>query len=192
MGNEKPRFRRRTYLVKPGLQLRLSLQIFIYLAVYSIVLGFFIFYPLYIEMYSATGLVEQERLAQVVLYLHKRLWIGLFAVAFLTGVHAAFTAHRVAGPAYRFEKMLDAMIQGDYSQRVTIRTRDELKDIETLLNRLAAALERGIAEDALRRSSIVERLGRAKDSLSASPSDIEGAKRLIEDMSRELGTKITI
>ncbi len=192
MGNEKPRFRRRTYLVKPGLQLRLSLQIFIYLAVYSIVLGFFIFYPLYLEMYSATSFVEQERLAQVVLYLHKRLWIGLFAVSFLTGVHAAFTAHRVAGPAYRFEKMLEAMIRGDYSQRVTIRTKDELKDIETLLNRLSGTLESGIASEALMRSSIVERLGKAKDSLSGSPSDIEGAKRLIEDMFRELGTERTI
>lgn len=192
MGNEKPRFRRRTYLVKPGFQLRLSLQIFIYLAVYSIVLGFFIFYPLYIEMYSATSLVEQERLAQVVLYLHKRLWIGLFAVAFLTGVHAIFTAHRVAGPVYRFEKMLEAMIQGDYSQRVTIRTKDELKDLETLLNRLSGTLETGIASAARKRSSFVERLGRAKDSLSASPSDIEGAKRLIEDMARELNTERTI
>lgn len=192
MGNEKPRFRRRTYLVKPGLQLGLSLQIFIYLAVYSIVLGFFIFYPLYIEMYSATSLVEQERLAQVVLYLHKRLWIGLFAVSFLTGVHAVFTAHRVAGPVYRFEKMLEAMIQGDYSQRVAIRTKDELKDLEALLNRLSETLESGIASAALRRSSIVERLGMAKDSLSASPSDIENAKRLVEDMFRELGTERTI
>ncbi|MBI5237427.1 MAG: hypothetical protein HY887_03285 [Deltaproteobacteria bacterium] len=186
MGNGKPRYRRKTYLIKPGLQLRLSLQIFIYLAVYSMVLGFFIFYPLYIEMYSATNFVEQERLAQVVLYLHKRLWIGLFVLAFLTGVHAVFTAHRVAGPAYRFEKMLEAMIRGDFSQRVAIRTTDELKDIETLLNRLSDTLERGIASEAERRSSIIERLGRAKDSLSGSPSDIEDAKRLIQGIAAEL------
>ncbi len=189
MGSGKPRYRRRTYLVKPGLQLRLSLQIFIYLAVYSIVLGFFIFYPLYLKMYSTTSLVEQEGLAQVVLYLHRRLWIGLFAVSFLTGVHAVFTAHRIAGPAYRFEKMLEAMIGGDFSRRVAIRSNDELKDIETLLNRLSETLEMGRAEKSLRMSSIAERLGRAKGALSGSPSDIEGAKRLIEEIAREFETE---
>ncbi|MBI5810609.1 MAG: methyl-accepting chemotaxis protein [Deltaproteobacteria bacterium] len=131
---------RRKYLIKPGFQIKHAITIFINIVIFSIILGFIIFYPLYGDLYSASSLDEQARISAIVLYLHKRFWLGLLIVAILAGVNAIFSTHRVVGPVYRFEKTLEAIIGGDYSCRIRIRKRDEFREIEALLNRLAETL----------------------------------------------------
>lgn len=132
---------RKKIIVKPGYQLRLALTLSAYIIIYSIILGFIIFYPLYSEINSPyIDLEEQARVSAFVLYLHKRIWAGLFAVAVLAGIHTLFSSHRAAGPMYRFEDMVRELTGGNYSKRIRIRKKDEFKELEVLLNELAATL----------------------------------------------------
>ena len=100
-----------------------------------------LFLPLFLESKAATTFEEQVRISEITLYLHARLWIAVFLVATLAGIHAIFYSHRVVGPVYRFEAMLNELLNGNYSIRIKIRRKDEFKELEVLLNRLAEVLE---------------------------------------------------
>jgi methyl-accepting chemotaxis protein len=49
-------------------------------------------------------------------------------------VAAIIATHRVAGPLFRFEKTLGTMIDGDLSQTVHLRDKDEGKDLAARIN----------------------------------------------------------
>jgi methyl-accepting chemotaxis protein len=182
-------FTRKKYLIKPAFQLRLALTIFVYVVVYSAIFGFIIFFPLYTNLQGSSSVEEQVRISEIALYLHKRVWPALFVMAALAGLHAVFYSHRLVGPVYRFEKMLDALIAGDYSMRIRIRKRDELRDMEALLNQLAETLEAIKNDDLKLHSDVKSKLEAIKamgDAPGAGRPD-EGTKAvqgLIDDLGR--------
>lgn len=45
-----------------------------------------------------------------------------------------FLTHRIAGPFYRFEKTLDQMIEGDLSDKIVLRKKDEGKELAQKIN----------------------------------------------------------
>ncbi len=51
-----------------------------------------------------------------------------------------FLSHRVAGPFYRFEKTLEAMINGDLSQKIYLRKKDEGKELANKINQFNTTL----------------------------------------------------
>lgn len=140
-------FTRKKIIIRPGYQLRLAFTFFIYIIIYSLFLGFIIFYPLHQDLSKAASPEEQAVVSNMVLYLHKRVWPGFLIVALLAGIHAVFSSHRLVGPMYRFEKMVRELIAGNYSPRVKTRKKDEFKEMEGLLNRLAETLEMAKTRD---------------------------------------------
>lgn len=64
------------------------------------------------------------------------LGMGVFILLFcvLMGTFSIVIAHRVAGAAYRIEKSLDRMIEGDFSGTINLRRGDYLTRIAERLN----------------------------------------------------------
>lgn len=184
-------YSRTKFIVKPSYQLKLALNLFIYIIAYSIILGFVIFYPLYSELNStALGIDEQTRLSAMVLYLHKRVWIGLLLVAVLAAVHAIFSSHRVVGPMYRFEQIVDSLVRGDYSARIRIRKKDEFKDMEARLNELAGVLELKRTRDSQFYADMKTRLETISAMLEAEGAQYpEDVKRLMHSIISELSSQ---
>ncbi len=179
-------FTRKKYLIKPAFQLRLALTIFVYVVVYSALFGFIIFFPLYTDFQGSLSFEEQVRISEITLYLHRRIWPALFIMAGLAGLHAIFYSHRLVGPVYRFERMLDALIAGDYSMRIRIRKRDELREMEALLNRLAETLETIKNDDLKLRSDLNSRIGSIQAMVDASGEEHE-VRNAIQGLIDELG-----
>lgn len=140
-------FTRTTLIVKPDYQLRLAFKVSISIILYSFILGFIIFYPLYQDMTAASSIEEQMAISSTVLYLHKSFWPGFVLVALLAGLQAIMSSHRLVGPMFRFERTVGELISGNYSIRIRIRKKDEFKEMEGLLNRLAATLEESKTRD---------------------------------------------
>lgn len=132
---------RNKVIVKPGFQLKTALTLALYIIAYSLVLGAVIFYPLYRELNSALTVEDQANVSSMILYLHKRIWPGLFAVALLAGIQSIFSSQRIAGPMYRFEKMAGDLLRGNYGARIRTRKGDEFKEMTRLLNDLASDLD---------------------------------------------------
>lgn len=180
--------KRRRFLIKPAFQLRLALTIFLYVVVYSALFGFVIFFPLYSDMQGSATFEEQLRVSEIALYLHKRVWPALFIMAALSGIHAIFYSHRIVGPVYRFERMLGELISGKYAHRIRIRKRDELKDMEALLNRLAEVLEKRENDDLRVRYDVKNRIESIKAMIDVAgvkhPDEVSRAiQKILDDLS---------
>lgn len=181
---------RRKIMIRPGYQSRLAFTFFAYIAIYSLFLGFTIFYPLYQDLNAASTPEERELISKVVLYLHKRVWIGFAIVAVLAGIHAVFSSHRLVGPLYRFERMVQELIAGNYKLRIKIRKRDEFREMEGYLNRLAEKLETAQTRDNQFYHDARIKLETIKAMLEAEgaeyPSDV---KRLATELIYELDSR---
>ena len=132
---------RKKIIVKPGFQLKTALVLALCILAYSLIFGAMIFYPLYHELNTAQSLDVQTNVSKTILYLHRRIWPGLLAVAVLAGIQSVFASHRIAGPMYRFEKMAEDLLRGNYGARIRTRKGDEFKEMTRLLNDLASDLE---------------------------------------------------
>lgn len=183
-------FTRKKIMVKPAYQARLAFNFFIAIIVYSAILGVVIFYPLYQEMSMASTPEEQSLISSVVLYLHKSFWPGLILVALLAAMQSIFSSHRLVGPMFRFEKMVQELISGNYSLRIKIRKRDQFKEMEGYLNRLAENLEAAKTRDDQFYHDARIKIETIKAMLEAEgaayPSDV---KRLAQDLIYELDSR---
>lgn len=178
---------RKKIVVKPVFQLKTALTLTIYLIIYSLILGFFIFYPLYIELNSVVSPEAHARVSSIIHHLHKRVWVGLFIVAVLAGIHTILASHRVAGPMYRFEKMVDDLIWGRYSRRIRIRKGDEFREMEGLLNTLAETLDISRARDGQFYVDVKTRLETISAMLEAEGAAYpEDVRRLMQTLISEL------
>ena len=142
VAQEKPRFRRRKILIQPGYQLRVAAMILVFILVYSMLLGFLIFYPLHLQFSSATGREEQFWLAREIIDLHKRFWPSVLVVGILVAVQSIFATHRIVGPAYHLRRILEGFTAGRYDMRAHLRRWDRLKELEAAVNTLGEALLR--------------------------------------------------
>lgn len=55
-------------------------------------------------------------------------------VGLATAVVTLFVSHRIAGPMYRFKKVIQKLTEGDFSSEFNIRSSDQLREIADLLN----------------------------------------------------------
>ena len=137
-----PVFRRRKKVINPRYQLQSAFSWAISLFVYSLILGFIIFYPLSQELYFAVTAAEKARISELIMTLHKRIWPAVFMVSVLVWLQVILVSHRVAGPVYRLEKDVEELLNGNLSRRMKLRRSDQFaNELERTFNGLAGYLE---------------------------------------------------
>lgn len=149
--NKWPKFRRRKVLIQPWYQLRVAVTILLFILGYSLLLGFLMFYPLQQEFAVSANPEQQFWIARQVLELHKRFWPAVLVVAVLVAAQSIFVTHRVVGPAYHIQRVMDGFAAGNYGMRVRLRRWDRLKELETTVNALGEDLD--LRETAQRESA---------------------------------------
>jgi nitrogen fixation/metabolism regulation signal transduction histidine kinase len=69
------------------------------------------------------------------------LWIfgaGIFLIIIQIALLTVFFSHKLAGPLYRFEKACHNLIEGNYTERITLRKGDEMQNLAGLFNEMIA------------------------------------------------------
>ncbi|GMR04984.1 MAG: hypothetical protein BMS9Abin23_0907 [Thermodesulfobacteriota bacterium] len=179
---------RKKYIIKPAYQVKLALVMAISFVLYSLVLAFILFYPLFRELQASVSMEEQARISNIVLYLHARLWPAVFIIAVLVGVQVIISSHRLFGPIYRFEMTLKNFLNGDFSQRIKLRKHDSLKETEALFNRVAEYLEDESTKNDRLHESIKTRLSEAAQRLvSGDDAQVAKARETLLAIIKELG-----
>lgn len=163
-----PRFRRRKVLIQPWYQLRVAATILLFILGYSLLLGFLMFYPLQQEFAVSVNPEQQFWIARQVLELHKRFWPAVLVVATLVAVQSIFVTHRVVGPAYHIQRVMDGFAAGNYEMRVRLRRWDRLKELELAVNAVGEALVQREADHR-------ERAGRLRAALADLKAGIGGS-----------------
>ncbi len=72
--------------------------------------------------------------------LHSRIWPAILILFVLLSAHSVFVSHRIAGPLYRFRKVMKSVASGDLSIRFTLRKKDYLAKEASLVAEMIAAL----------------------------------------------------
>ena len=132
-----PLFRRRNYVVNKEFQLKYAIWNASWLLIFAILLGFLIFYPLYVEISNAVSTEQERELYRTFLTLHETVWLPLaiiLAGIFLTNI---IMTHRVAGPVYRLRLTLADMAKGNFKKRIKFRKWDEFQDLAELCNQVS-------------------------------------------------------
>ena len=134
--------RRKRYLINRKLQFKYLLLVFLAMLVPTLVCGSAIYYLIW-QTIAAEIAIPEAIVENLIPALYKVNLILLVALPIVFGVMlliSVYVSHKIAGPMYRLERELDKISSGDYSGRITLRSKDELKEIadkiNTLLDRL--------------------------------------------------------
>ncbi|MDE2491886.1 MAG: methyl-accepting chemotaxis protein [Elusimicrobia bacterium] len=176
--NETRRFQRKTVLIKRTLQLKYILMVFLSVLVASMIVGGDIYYSLtrtlLTECPSAADHVAQFN---TILLVKTSLYLGLMLLISL------YVSHRFAGPIYRFEKSAQAVGAGDLTHRVSLRTGDELMELQEEFNGMVAALQVLVQKDRNLAKRLSERVGELARGL---PEDADALRRELGELTVEL------
>lgn len=139
--------RRRQFLIRPKAQLRPVLILLVGQLLFSIVIfsG-----STYWTSTSMEHLVWSQGLdPEMGRTIQRFLWSNLLVIALaLIGVTMAFVTwgvvmnHRIFGPLVPINRHIGRLMNGEYSGRIRLRERDELKDLRDALNDLTTQLEK--------------------------------------------------
>ena len=184
--------RRKRYFLSKSMQPRLLLG-FAALVLILVVIAGGLFYVLANRELSAEYYKAHSTLRYVMQNLLPWLLLvnlaGILVVLFL----AIFYTHRIAGPAYRIQQDLGKIGQGILTTRVKTRRKDQLKGLESEVNRVAQEFEQGILqvkESLLKLESSLADLEKATSTGEASTDRLQQMVRQIrschEEMSRRL------
>jgi signal peptidase II len=129
----KKKIVRKQYLVKKGFQLRFMTVIIISMVLIALVTG--------LSIYSAVmqTLVTQfhgENLALIQHAISYKLFLRSFLLIFAIAIISIFISHRIAGPVYKFERIINSLTQGKDVDEIKLRKRDEFYELALAINNL--------------------------------------------------------
>lgn len=135
--------RRKQYFIKKGFQTRFVLK-FCFLLLIAVVLSSALLYSfsrgtLTSTFEHATLRVTDTAEAILPAMLYTNLITLALVLVAAIGV-TLFVSHKIAGPLFRFEKELQAVAGGDLTKRISLRHKDQGKDMAESLNQMIASL----------------------------------------------------
>jgi len=134
MGN---RNKRRNFFIKKNFQGKLILGYFLF------VTGGCLFLIVLLGAFSSDTLIisysnpDIQPIHTPIILLKKVLaahWLSIIAGTIFIVITAMFITHRIAGPLFRFERTLDTMLEKDLTDTISLRTKDEGKELAKKLN----------------------------------------------------------
>lgn len=133
--------RRTNYIIKPGFQSRLTAIFILIVIIVANIVGALVYantiWSLEKTFNDAKIPIEEERLA-------KNLLPGVIIAEFISIVFVAIicivVTHTIAGPVYRMERVAKSIGDGDLTNFIKLRPKDELKDLADTMNEMTIGI----------------------------------------------------
>ena len=141
----KRRYKRKKKLIKPKFQLKVA-GACLGIALMAVLTMMILLNEAILD-FADKGWVDSAALqSEWMGVLLMKLGIALLIFAPITLALGIILMHRVAGPIYRFEQFLGAVVRGEHPGECRIRQGDELVEMCDLLNRLTAPIRDGTVD----------------------------------------------
>lgn len=127
-------YKRRRYFIDKQLQTKYLVMTLLLLVVYTLLFAAVLFVPHILSLSSGETLAEQTSAARTLLTLHTSVWPALGVVILVMSTLSIFITHKIAGPVYRFKKVLAEISGGNLDISVKLRAGDDLKDLAEEFN----------------------------------------------------------
>lgn len=133
---------RRQVFVDRGLQLRFARFVLFIAAGGALVTGLVVFYTTYFILGEKLARVyPQGQLIPVFRAVHLALLVSIAGVLPFIFYASLVFSHRVAGPLPKIYRVLRAIGEGQFDQKLVLRQKDELRDLADVINDMAAKLK---------------------------------------------------
>ena len=124
---------RKQFLVKRGFQLRFMALIIIAMVLIALVTALSIYTAV---MQTLINQFHGENLALIQHAITYKLLIRSLLLIFAIAIISVFISHRVAGPVYKFERIIGELASGKKVEEIKLRKRDEFYELASAINRL--------------------------------------------------------
>ncbi|MBQ3835490.1 MAG: methyl-accepting chemotaxis protein [Elusimicrobia bacterium] len=162
---------RRQYIVKPNIQIRYLLL----LAGIIVVLAILIYYMFLDTLLSSPGMDQLSAGSIknfVRTYTSGFFWVTLIFMSAVL-IESIFYFHRIVGPIYFFEKVMNKISEGDFSLTVHHRKKDETVELAENMNKAIGAVRTVISQDREK----IKQINAARDN-----GNKDEAKRLLGEL----------
>ena len=137
------KWRRKKYLINRSIQFRYMGMIAIFVVFFSAITGWSIYLTTWItiiERIRGEPRLHQilDELFRILLFRSLIVIVAGICVAFIITL---FISHRIAGPMFRMRRTLDELGRGVIPRKVTLRKKDEFKELSEALNSVIAKAE---------------------------------------------------
>ncbi|MFZ2958363.1 MAG: methyl-accepting chemotaxis protein [Candidatus Ozemobacteraceae bacterium] len=165
--------RRKRYFIKPGFQSRLTAIFILIVIIVANIVGALV-YGFSIEKLENKLVVEAKlpidtsQLGQTLLpgVIIAEL-VSILVVCFI----CIFVTHTIAGPVYRMERVARSIGEGDLTNFIKLRPKDELKDLADAMNEMSTGLRERVS--IFKENSAIVRKGLDRIKSSGSVEKIE-------------------
>jgi len=142
-------WKRRNYFIKKELQGKYIFSFFLFVITGSIIFTL-IFSLLSADTLSVVYENNKLQIGQTPSILLKEIlsahWIFIIAGGLAVVILSMFLTHRLAGPIYRFERSVEELIKGNFAFQITLRTKDEGKELAEKINELITVIASDVRE----------------------------------------------
>lgn len=106
--------RRRIFLVNKNLQFSLLRITLGYVIFFLLILSLALFVPLMVNLKAEGGIISKKALesANNLIFLHNNFWLPSLLCLVSIAIHSVRTSHRIAGPMYRLNMVIESIKQG--------------------------------------------------------------------------------
>lgn len=175
-----PKFQRRTVLIKRALQLKYVAMVFFSALIASLLVGLDVYYTM-----AKLLLEENPAMSPMVAQFHTIILVKIVLYLAIILLISLYVSHRFAGPIHRFEKSAQVVAQGDLTHRVSLRTGDELLELQEEFNGMLASLQSMIQKDRNLAAHLSERISKT---IKLLPDDAraDSLRQELSDLKTEL------
>ena len=112
--------------------------------------------------------------------------VGTVIVSIATIFFALFISHRIAGPAYRFKKVISSLKDGDFSGECRIRRNDSLQDVAAALSDMMANVRKLLTAVNGCLAKLKGRLETMQSSKGADEAQLTDLKKEVSELDKTL------
>ena len=184
---QKPAFKRRTFLVKKGLQFRYIGLVLAVLVLTSVVTGYTVFATCWtIFGEKLANVYPQGRLVYVLRNVNMALVRNLLFISPIIFIIGLLSSHKIAGPLYRIEKAIDDISKGSIGLKIKLRRGDELKDLADVVNILTDNLRNSVDLSNESVLKVQEEIERIRNMISRQPQNAEQIETSINSLQSKI------
>ncbi|PKL45671.1 MAG: hypothetical protein CVV41_01335 [Candidatus Riflebacteria bacterium HGW-Riflebacteria-1] len=173
--------RRRTYLIKTGLQLRYMGIIISTMLMVAFGVGWTIYHTSWSQIANTQDLTI-DKLADIFDSVNSTLVRWIFVFIFIIAILSIFVSHKIAGPVYRLEETTRVIASGDLTGKIYLRHGDELQDLQEAFNKMSDSLCKMVAKDREVIEKLVATGNRLRDTIEKKNLDHNAVEAINSDL----------
>lgn len=196
MTNEtaRPIIKRKQYLISRRFQLKYVGLILALMFLTAALCSYVVYYSTMLLMgEKLANVYPQGRLMAIVNAVNFRILLSMVFISPMIVVIGILLSHKIAGPVFRMEKVLDNMSKGDLRANIVLRKGDEMATLAEAINKVTDSIKLVMVGQKERMGAILNEMNVLKKTVGSNPqvpAAVNDSVRMLEKEISELAENL--